>query len=212
MNALASEICSTLAAIEMVQSLKLYGLAAMVLVCSCAQQSSIRPINTDSDTTEILKVLLDTSINRKSLPDYERLSSYSPLNDTIIFETDSILNRNLIEATKGGKYKILSGSQICSVISTNFNIKNSSTHSIHFLRIEGFQKVGEGYYVELHNVMMTPPQVLGDLHPQNKECISGNAFNSGIRMGFTKTGNSFVGKALNRWEAFPTAANIMFMK
>lgn len=202
-----------LAAINMAHSFKLYGLGAIVLLLfSCKHQESKPLSNVINDTTEVLRVLLDTAVNQGALFDKEKLKSYPLFTDTIVFETNPSLTLNIIDAIRGKKYKALTEEQICSLVSANFNHKSTDTYQMNYLKIKRFFKIKGAYFVELHNALLTPPQYMADLHPENTACITHDAFNSGIIMLFTRKGQSFEGKITENWEAFPTAANSSFQK
>lgn len=202
-----------LAAINMVHTLKLYGLfTIMFLFYSCKHQET-KPVSIIlNDTTEVLRVLLDTAINNGALLGNASLKDHPLFTDTIIFETNPALSRNIVDAIQGQKYKALSEEQICSFVTANFNRQSTDTYQMNYLKIKRFFKMEGAYFVELHNALLTPPQFMADLHPENKACITHEAFNSGIMMIFTRKSQSFEGKITNNWQAFPTAANTSFPK
>lgn len=183
----------------------------MLLLYSCKHQETKPLSNVINDTTEVLRVLLDTAVNQGALFDNRKLKSYPLFIDTVVFETNPSLSLNIIDAIQGKKYKALTEEQICSVVSANFNRNSSDTYQMNYLKIKRFFKIKEAYFVELHNALLTPPQYIADLHPENKDCITHDAFNSGIIMLFTRKGQSFEGKITENWEALP-AANISFQK
>ena len=167
-------------------------------------------IVSESDTTKVMKLLLDSAFYRHNLPDISALTQHNPFGDTIlicneIYQGDSNIARYFPVALPNIKLKFLKQSQICSLA---IQFQNDTTFFPNFLEIRGFKKIDTTYQVYLQNTCVIPFFDKNGHHLYKKgklegidtlPCIFGLLCGGGIGMTFTKKGDTIQSKITGRW-------------
>lgn len=184
-------------------SLRIFLLLLWILVL--AGSTGCEPRNTKAtasknDTAEIMRILVDSAFHKNKLPNIEKLVLRHFFGDSVLFKFDSSLMTHAPKETNGLKFKFLTEEQICRLATQYFDRRNDTTFEVHYVKVLRLLKRNDtSYMAELQNAMMSPPQVAHYLDPHNTECIFGEPFGGGIRMSFTKQGDTLRGRIEGSW-------------
>jgi len=155
-----------------------------------------------NDTTDILKILIDSALYHERLPDFGFLTRNNPFGDTIIFKFDSILVGHL---PTNLKYKLLTQDEICSLARLHCYDAN---HSCSFLKLDSFKKVDSTYKVFLQNQCVMPlfdkngKQLFDSAFMQRhnySKCTSGGLCGGGMSMTFVMQVDTVKAKIEGFW-------------
>ncbi len=185
--------------------------ALLLTLFSCGDNSkNIKATVPDSDTTKIMRLLLDSAFYTHNLPDISALTRNNPFGDTIIFRNeiyqgDTNISRYFPNNLGDIKLKFLTQQQICSLA---IGLRNDTTNFPNFLEIRSFKKNDTTYEVYLQNTCVIPQFDKEGHHLYKKEkltgidtlpCIFGMLCGGGIGMKFTKAGDTLQSKVTGRW-------------
>jgi hypothetical protein len=155
-----------------------------------------------NDTTEVLKILIDSAFYHERLPDFSALTRNNPFGDTIIFKFDSILVGHL---PTNAKFKLLTQDQICSLATQHYN---DTTYFCNFLILNSFKKVDTTYEVSLQNQCVMPlfgkngkPRFDNDFMKRHNysTCMFGMMCGGGMGMVFIKQADTLKAKIDGSW-------------
>jgi hypothetical protein len=130
----------------MIRILKSYNLIVpfFVILISCNSKSP-RTSNSENDITQIIQILIDSTIKLPRLSDLDRLYKNNPFNNSIIIKNDSNINRNF--PTKY-KVKFLTGNEICTLAQ---QYKDSSDFP-NYLEFKIWKGEDSVYYASVTNI------------------------------------------------------------
>lgn len=155
-----------------------------------------------NDTTEIIRLLLDSSFYRHNLADMDRLYENNPFGDSIIFKVDSTIIEHIPTEYK---IKLLTQDQICSLAT---QLGNDTLPFANFLTLKYFKKADTTYEIAIQNTCVVPlfdktgKQTFGfGMTKQNPgmKCMFGFLCGGGINMSFTKQADTLKPKIDGRW-------------
>lgn len=156
-----------------------------------------------NDTSQVLKLVIDSAFYHHRLPDYSALTKNNPFHDTIIFKFDSTLVRHLPNDLK---CKLLSQDEICSLATRYYN---DSTYFCNFLKLNNFTKIDDTTYeVSLQNQCVMPlydkngrPKFDKDFiqRHSNYKCWFGYLCGGGMAMTVIKKGDTLRVKIEGFW-------------
>lgn len=129
-----------------------------LLLFSCTNSTLTKRIEVKNDTTEVVRLLIDSAFYRHNLPDINALTKNSPFGDTIIlckdvYQGDSIILKYFAQGLNGIKFKFLTHYEICSLAR---NLHNDTVYFPNFLELRSFRKVDTTYEVYLQNDCVIP--------------------------------------------------------
>lgn len=183
-------------------------LTITILIFSFLFNTGCKSVNTrvakviKNDTTEIMRILLDSSFYRNNLADISRLYKNNPFGHSIIFKADSIIAGHI---PANYKIKLLTQDQICSLAT---QLSSDSLPFANFLALKYFKKTDTIYEVALKNTCVVPlfdktgKQMFGfEMTRQNPamKCMFGMLCGGGINMSFIKRADTLKPKIEGRW-------------
>jgi hypothetical protein len=155
-----------------------------------------------NDTTEVLRILIDSAFYHERLPDFGFLTRNNPFGDTIIFKFDSILVGHL---PTNLKYKLLTQDEICSLARLHCYDAN---HFCTFLKLNSLKKNDNKYEVYLQNQCVMPlfdkngKQLFDSAFIQRhnySKCTFGGLCGGGMSMTFIKQADTIKAKIDGFW-------------
>ena len=172
-----------------------FRLLITILTCTILFDTGCGVESTDmkvakNDTTNILKILLDSAFYRQRLPNFSNLKLNNPFGDTIIFKFDSILVGNLPTDLK---FKLLTQDQICSLATQSYNNQKSFCN---FLELNNFQKTDTTYKVRMETHCL---EVVVD-RIGKATCLTEKYCNGGIEMTFFIRADSLKSEPASFWD------------
>lgn len=124
----------------------------LIVLLSC-NQSKVAEKPETNDTTEVLRLLLDSALNKKKIVDYKYLLQDNPFHDSIVLLQDSVYTQLLPEIT-GIKLKVMAEDEICTYATTyEADLKKSFPM---VLQLRHFAKTDSGYIADLNNIGVLP--------------------------------------------------------
>lgn len=136
-----------------------------------------------NDTTEIIRILLDSLVGtNKSLLSF-RLNENNPFGDSIIFSTDNIIEQHY---PIGHKLKLLSEDQICVLATQAMNDKKTFPN---YISLKNFALVDSSYVATIQNNCLLP--VLDSSKTQRNDSLNTQKFASIICIPCKISGVSF---------------------
>jgi|GEM_PF-2942596 len=178
----------------------------MLLFFSCNNNTSlIKETNVRNDTTEVIRLLIDSTFYRYNLPGINRLTKNSPFRDTIIlckgvYKGDTTILKYFSQSKNGIKFKLLTYSEICSLATS---LETDTTLFPYFLEVRSFENVDTAYEVYIQSTCVIPRfdkyghrRLAGS---EASKCIFGMLCGGGISMIFTKQGDTLKAKLDGRW-------------
>ena len=126
--------------------------AFILFVLVSCKDSNEKAIQPKSDTTIVIELALRTAFYHQNLPEMDPLFYPSQFKDSMLFTSDSLALVNLPSKIDSVFFKILTQSQICSIIRADSNM----TKVPNYLYIRVFEKSDTGYYINIQSRSCLP--------------------------------------------------------
>jgi hypothetical protein len=166
--------------------------------------STLRSPARKNDTLEVMRLLFDSTLSSRYLPDFSALRRNSPFADSILMlravDQDTDIRKYFLEDLKDIKLKFISRDEVCS-LATAF--RSDTTEFPFFLQITAFRKTDTGYEVYLKNSCAIPKfdkygnrrmrKLKGD-RLDSIPCMFGFLCGGGVSMVFKKAKDSLVAR------------------
>lgn len=122
-----------------------------VLACNKPKVVAVKAYT--NDTTEVLRMLLDSALNKKKIVDYKYLFRDSIFGDSAVMLYDSVLF-SYLPKVKGVNLKIMTEDEICTYATAyEADLKNWFPM---VLQLRHFAKTDSGYMADLNNIGVLP--------------------------------------------------------
>lgn len=173
----------------------------VVIGASCRNDKP-NPIVTKNDTTQVLKILIDSAFYRENLPSFSSLYRNNPFGDTIIIKFDPILVGHLPTHLK---YKFLTEDEICSLATQHLS---DAYEFCTFINLNSFEKVDSTYEINIQNECVMPlfkkngkPRFDKDFYKNTGtfKCWFGLLCGGGMAMTFIKQADTLKAKIDGFW-------------
>ncbi len=178
-------------------------LSAIYLNTSCANKAKTVAHPVWNDTTEVIRLLLDTGLIGHHIIDQQYLLRDNPFGDSIIFQYDDLVV-NHMPVFDTMKFKFLTKDQMCDLVT---RLKWEGKWFPHYLRLVRFEKSDTFYRVALENAGVFPwfdkkgnplkNPLTGKLYEDTAKC--GFSGNGGFEMVINVKNNTLKAKVSSHW-------------